>query len=275
MKYLDLLINSLIDNLPIVINLTSQIFLVYMLLRILSDQDKTYKEIRKGTSDLIEAGKKLNRMFSIAERLAERNLNEKVARSKPDESSSPFEQQLEASLKKIEELVSQAFAVVENVAELPPSEIPRWRDSNIQSMQKIMADQQLLRPEIAKIQDLLYRLSKEIRRGPVTGVTDTELASEQEQTIKSYQEMLIKTRERAKSAESKTELLQSEIDLLNKKNNEITAQNLEEVNALKDEIKKINDERTSLIRNMDALTNEILRTKIEKNFIEERFIEIS
>lgn len=47
------------------------------------------------------------------------------------------------------------------------------------------------------------------------------------------------------------------------------------MNALKDEIKKKNDERTSLIRNMDALTNEILRTKIEKNFIEDRFIELS
>lgn len=275
MKYLDLLFNSLIDNLPIIINLGSQVFLVYMLLRILSDQDKTYKEIRSGTNDLIEAGKKLNRMFSIAERLAERNLNEKVTISKTDESNSPFEQQLEASLKKIEQLISQAFAVVENVAELPPSDIPRWRDSNMQSMQKIMADQQLLRPEIAKIQDILYRLSKEIRRGPATGVADTELPNEQEQTIKSYQEMLIKTRERAKSAESKANLLQSEIDLLNKKNNEMTAQSLEELNALKDEIKKINDERTSLIRNMDALTNEILRTKIEKNFIEDRFIELS
>lgn len=100
MKYLDLLFNSLIDNLPIIINLGSQVFLVYMLLRILSDQDKTYKEIRSGTNDLIEAGKKLNRMFSIAERLAERNLNEKVTISKTDESNSPFEQQLEASLKK-------------------------------------------------------------------------------------------------------------------------------------------------------------------------------
>lgn len=43
-----------------------------------------------------------------------------------------------------------------------------------------MADQQLLRPEIAKIQDILYRLSKEIRRGPTTGVAETELAKEQE-----------------------------------------------------------------------------------------------
>lgn len=70
MKFLELILENLLANALVIVNLGAELFLVYMLLRILSDQDKTYKEIRNGTNDLIEAGKKLHSMFSIAERLA-------------------------------------------------------------------------------------------------------------------------------------------------------------------------------------------------------------
>lgn len=275
MKLLDFIIENIIANSLALINLASEIFLIYMLFRILSDQDKTYQEIRSGTADLIAAGKKLHSMFSMAEKLAQQKNNDHkpAPTSSEDNYNAFFEEQVKESLRKLEALMMEVFSLTDNMMEEPSSELPRWRDSNQQSIQKIIADQQLLKPEISKIQDSIYWLSKELKRASANNVVHAGNGNEQ-QTIKSYQEMLIKTRERAKNAEQNLQELESQFDFVRKDHEKILAENAEEIESLKGEIKKINDERTSLIRNMDALTNEILRTKVEKEFIENRFIEL-
>lgn len=276
MKFLELILDNLLANALVIVNLGAELFLVYMLLRILSDQDKTYKEIRNGTKDLIDAGKKLHSMFSIAERLAERKLNESTPYAKPVENNinRQLEQQITEGLEKLERLMNETFALTHNMM-TAPSAAPRGQDASMQSLQKLINDQQLLKPELTKIQESLYRLSKNLSLAPSSAMSVAENTEEQQQTIKSYQEMLIKTRERAKDAEQKLGLLRAEIDQQSKRNEKIIADNADEIDFLKQEVKKISDERTSLIRNMDALTNEILRTKIEKDFIEDRFIELS
>lgn len=271
--------DTVIIGASIFFSFSAVIFLVTMLFRILSAQDKIYQEIRNGTGDLVQAGNRLHSMYSLAENLITQIKTSASAASIPDQAIEAVadisEELLSEKLRKFEGIASDMRGLMNSMLTAAPDKLTPWRESNSQSINKLLAEQHELVPDIAKLQRCLDKMAIDLKRANHLAVSENESNEELKKKIETYQTMVIKARERSKAAETTAAALQSEVNLLNKKNERLSIENSSIGAKLEEEMAKIRSENAVLLRKIEDLNGEISRTNIEKNFIEDKFIELS
>lgn len=257
--------------------ISAAIFLFLMLLRILNEQENIFKEIRKGTRDLMDTGEKLHSMYSLAE-----NLIEKIKQARPPISSQPFSEVdlisqdlVTKNIKKIEGIASEIRVLISKLSSIPASDAPSRPNDSSLAISQLIADQKSLNPEIPKLQKGLDQILADLKRTNLLAFNNVSSNKELEDKLENYQRMVIKAREKSRVSENTIAELESEISLLKSKNSNTNVEPNDTIEQLKSELKKVNLEKSTLIQKVESLSSEINRTKIEKDFIEDKFIEIS
>jgi chromosome segregation ATPase len=253
------------------------LLILYMLFSVLNEQDKIFKEIRSGTKNLMDAGDRLKSMYSLAESLIEKI---KEARTSiPSQSTYEIdllsEDLVTKNIKKMENLASEIINLTEILNSTPTDKLPGWVNDNSQVVSQLLSEQKILAPEINKLQKSLDQIILDLKRNNYLTTNNSSAYRDLEQKLETYQGMVMKAREKSRHAEATIAELESEIYRLRANNQ---SKNLEPniiVEQLQNELRKVNLEKSTLAQTVESLMGEINRTKIEKEFIEEKFIELS
>ena len=140
--------------------------LVYMLFRILNEQESIFKEIRNGTKNLIESGEKLHNMYSLAESLIEKINDVRFSDSSQSISEVDFIAQdlLTKNFNKFENIASEIKKLIQTMNMSSADELPRWLNDNGSMVNKLIAEQKMLAPDIVKLQKSLDQILLSLKR---------------------------------------------------------------------------------------------------------------
>lgn len=261
----------------ILLGVFAALLLVYMLFRVLNEQDKIFKEIRSGTKNLMNAGEKLNNMFSLAE-----SLIEKIKEVRPSNFSQPTyeidllsQDLVTRNIKKMENIASEIKNLIQTLNSTPPDKLPRWVNDNAQAVSQLLAEQKILAPDINKLQKSLDQIVIDLKRTNYLTANSSSTYKDLEQKLENYQGMVMKAREKARHAETTIAELELEISQLKSNNQSTNYEPNSMVEQLQNELRTVTLEKSTLAQKVESLTSEINRTKIEKDFIEDKFIELS
>jgi chromosome segregation ATPase len=175
----------------------------------------------------------------------------------------------------MENLASEIINLTEILNSTPTDKLPGWVNDNAQVVSQLLSEQKILAPEINKLQKSLDQIILDLKRNNYLTTNNSSAYRDLEQKLETYQGMVMKAREKSRHAESTIAELESEIYRLRANNQ---SKNLEPniiVEQLQNELRKVNLEKSTLAQTVESLMGEINRTKIEKEFIEEKFIELS
>ena len=179
------------------------------------------------------------------------------------------------NIKKMENLASEIINLTEILNSTPTDKLPGWVNDNAQVVSQLLSEQKILAPEINKLQKSLDQIILDLKPNNYLTTNNSSAYRDLEQKLETYQGMVMKAREKSRLAESTIAELESEIYRLRANNQ---SKNLEPniiVEQLQNELRKVNLEKSTLAQTVESLMGEINRTKIEKEFIEEKFIELS
>ena len=255
------------------------ISLVYMLFRILNEQENIFKEIRNSIKNLTDAGEQLNSMYSLSERLLERikDARTSIPFQSPNEVDLISNDMMTKNIRKIESIASEMKALIDTMKSQSPDDLKRWLNNTSQGISQLLADQKNLGSDIFKLQKILDQNDFEggLKRTSYANLDDSNAYTELQQKIENYQTMIMKSREKSRDAANRIAELESEVALLKSKNENTGSETNDMLEQLQNEMKKVALEKSSLTLKLESLADEIKRTKIEKNFIEDKFIELT
>jgi len=261
----------------ILFGILAAIIIVYMLYNVLNEQDKIFKEVRSGTKNLMDAGEKLINMYSLAESLIEKI---KEARTySPSESTYEIDllsqDLVTKNIKKMENLASEIINLTQVLNSTPTDKLPGWVNDNAQAVSQLLSEQKILAPEFNKLQKSLDQIILDLKRTAYLTNNNSGTQKDLEQKLENYQAMVMKAREKSRNAEATIAELESEIYRLRANNESKNPEPNIVVEQLQNELKKVSLEKSTLEQKVESLIGEINRNKIEKEFIEDKFIELS
>lgn len=249
------------------------VYLVYMLISILNQQEKIFEEIKKGQSDLIGAGQRLNNMFGIAEefmQMAKKPPTPPKAVAKEEKNNDDSVQKFESIMAEMRGLVN---TIKGNLEEELSKQLQRIPDISAEKLSKM--SQPELSSELNHMSKAIDRVLQDIKRHNHILNEDNETIKELKQKIEGYQRMIMQSREKTKSAEATIANLEKQIAQLQMAPAETRIEQVPGDGQLKKDLEQLLMERDMLKRQIDGLQDEIARTKIEKDFIENRFIDLA
>lgn len=250
------------------------VYLVYMLISILNQQEKIFEEIKKGQSDLIGAGQRLNNMFGIAEEFMQMA---KKPPAPPKQVAKEDKNNNDDSVQKFENIMAEMRGLVNtikgNLEEELSKQLQRIPDVSAEKLSKM--SQPELSVELNHMNKAIDRVLQDIKRHNHILSEDNETIKELKQKIEGYQRMIMQSREKTKSAEATIVNLEKQIAQLQMAPAETRIEQVSGDAQLKKDLEQLLMERELLKRQVDGLQDEIARTKIEKDFIENRFVDLS
>jgi chromosome segregation ATPase len=157
---------------------------------------------------------------------------------------------------------------------LPPGGFSAWQEQNQATIDRIL-EIKGISPEVmlsikTNIEDSKI-ITQELERASKQ-VEGKNLGTEELNTYLQQQEKLIEQmRERATRAEERSEMLDQQIRALSEVDQSRKGDS-QELDRLRNQNTQLSQERSSLVRHLETLTSEIKRTKLEKEFIEDRLL---
>lgn len=130
--------------------------------------------------------------------------------------------------------------------------------------------------ELNKLQTHLEQMAGQLRRNNNLSADENVEMAAMRKRIESYQSMMMKARSEAKEAENTIAELRHEIQQLQVMNNRpLQSANDEFTKELQFQLNEMEQQKRRLEEQLAALTTEKQRNEIEKQFIEDRFMELS
>jgi len=275
-------------------NCVAVIFLIFMLFRILNETQSGHRLVREGSEDLIKAGQQLTAMVESADAmivrlrgatatLGEGGFNSAVNARSGSLMISPegikalgrlMQSLSKETVQEMEVVLAEMRRLLASLNAISPDNYPAWRQTNQPTIDRILAVPGLSTTNFIEIKSSLEEsevLTRELVRAgnEVAGKT---LTQEELQAYMEQQEILLNNaRDRAKNAEERAEMLNQQLNAMSEID---TARKSEtqEIERLRAQNNQLSHERSSLVRHLETLTSEIKRTKLEKEFIEERLL---
>jgi hypothetical protein len=280
-------------NIAVAVSLISNciaiIFLIFMLFRILSETNNGHRLVREGSDKLIRAGEELTAVVSAADAMILRMRGAAAAEGGSRASSggslvispegikilSRLMQSLsQHTLKEMDSILLEMRHLLGSLKRLPPGGFSAWQEKNQATIDRILEIQGIA-PEVmlsikANIEDSKI-VTQELERASKQ-VEGQNLGTEELNTYLQQQEKLIEQmRERATRAEERSEMLDQQIRALSEVD-QSRKSDTQELDRLRNQNTQLSQERSSLVRHLETLTSEIKRTKLEKDFIEDRLL---
>jgi len=280
-------------NIPVAVSLISNciaiIFLIFMLFRILSETNNGHRLVREGSDKLIRAGEELTAVVNAADAMILRMRGAAAAEGGSRASSggslvispegikilSRLMQSLsQHTFKEMDSILLEMRHLLGSLKRLPPGGFSAWQEQNQATIDRILEIQGIA-PEVmlsikANIEDSKI-VTQELERASKQ-VEGQNLGTEELNTYLQQQEKLIEQmRERATRAEERSEMLDQQIRALSEVDQSRKSDS-QELDRLRNQNTQLSQERSSLVRHLETLTSEIKRTKLEKEFIEDRLL---
>lgn len=267
-------IEKLLSLVLLSVGIGGVVYLVYMLISIMNQQEKIFAEIRKGHGDLLSAGERLSHMFGIAEEFMQLAKKPPVpAKHQPKEENTSNDD----SLQKFETIMAEMRGLVNTIKGSLEEELGKQlqRIPNI-SVEKIASmTQPELTTELNHMNRAIDRVLQDIKRHNHLLNEDNETIKDLKQKIESYQRVIMQSREKTKAAEATIANLEKQIAQLQMAPAETRIEHVSGDEKLKKDLEQLLIEREILKQQVEKLQDEMSRTMIEKDFIENRFIELS
>jgi len=280
-------------NIAVAVSLISNciaiIFLIFMLFRILSETNNGHRLVREGSDKLIRAGEELTAVVNAADAMILRMRGAAAAEGGSRASSggslvispegikilSRLMQSLsQHTFKEMDSILLEMRHLLGSLKRLPPGGFSAWQEQNQATIDRILEIQGIA-PEVmlsikANIEDSKI-VTQELERASKQ-VEGQNLGTEELNTYLQQQEKLIEQmRERATRAEERSEMLDQQIRALSEVDQSRKSDS-QELDRLRNQNTQLSQERSSLVRHLETLTSEIKRTKLEKEFIEDRLL---
>jgi hypothetical protein len=280
-------------NIAVAVSLISNciaiIFLIFMLFRILSETNNGHRLVREGSDKLIRAGEELTAVVNAADTMILRMRGAAAAEGGSRASSggslvispegikilSRLMQSLsQHTFKEMDSILLEMRHLLGSLKRLPPGGFSAWQEQNQATIDRILEIQGIA-PEVmlsikANIEDSKI-VTQELERASKQ-VEGQNLGTEELNTYLQQQEKLIEQmRERATRAEERSEMLDQQIRALSEVDQSRKSDS-QELDRLRNQNAQLSQERSSLVRHLETLTSEIKRTKLEKDFVEDRLL---
>lgn len=270
-------------------NAASIVLLVFMLYRIMKQTEATHVLLSGGTQDLLESGKRLRDAMKSTDRLVERlsdiNANTDRVAPSPSESDEKFKK-IEVMLQELagRKLPDQGHfledikSVLDSLTGLNSDSVGPWRDANQNKLETAQAQRNRMATEMEALKVRLEEgntIIQELRRSVRLAESASQAADALRVNLDQQQQLVARAKERAQAAEARTNTLSRELELMQAEANRAESGREGGSNqALKRQLDEVTRERDTLQSQLDRLKEIMQRTLIEKDFIEEKLLDL-
>lgn len=243
-------LNEIFGSIAIIVSCGAAVLLVKLLLNNTMQQEKFFNSLGKCFEQLQDASRKLDTLTTILDRrFASMEDNRKQ--------SDPL---LINTLQRFDK-VSQE--IKDRLDDLLDAEFPE-------------AAAEMVVQEIAKLQNNLEEMSSQLRENNDLSADENADLVAMRKRIESYQSMVMKARSDAKQSEAQMAELREEIERLRLAGLEATVNTgTTQQSEMQTQLQTLTQEKKTLEDKIAAMHDEMHRNNIEKNFIEERFIQLT
>lgn len=271
-------------------NAASILLLIYMLFRILRQTEATHTLLVGGTKDLIDAGKRLRDSMKSADRLVDRlqDINSHTD-SRQDTGNVETEEHFRKIESMIQDLSGSKFqdhgrfledvkGLLDSFKSVKNEGLGEWREANQSKLDTAIAQRNRMAAEMeavkARLDDsnkIIQDLRRTVRLAEAAGQSAEALRASLEQ----HQQLLARAKERAQASETKLAALNREMELIQAEAGRADiGKDGAATNALRRQLEAIKRERDSLDGQLARLKEAMQRTLIEKDFIEEKLLDL-
>jgi SMC interacting uncharacterized protein involved in chromosome segregation len=284
-------------NIAVVISLVSNcvaiLFLIFMLFRILSETSHGHRLVRDGSEKLIKAGEELSTIVATADAMVLRMrgvaagagegghhrtiVNQGSLMISPEgiKILSRLMQSLsQHTLNEMQGVLLEMRQLLASLNAISPEGYPAWQQANQATINKILGVAGISPEVLVTIQSNIEDsklVTQELERsareanGQILSVDELSAHMRQQETL------VEQMRDRAQKAEERAEMLNHQIHSLSEMDQSRKSDS-KELERLRNQNNQLSQERSSLVRHLETLTSEIKRTKLEKEFIEDRLL---
>lgn len=270
-------------------NAAAIILLAFMLFRILGQTEATHDMMKKGSTELLDSAKRLRDMLQSVDRLSERLIDaNKVANqsaNRPIDLSAESLEKIAAltdsltreGIEEHEQIVTEMRKMLESIQAIQPEGYPAWRQEHQGKLDQTLLQRSHLSTELEQVKIRLDEANiviNELRRANRLAEATTQSADVLRQNLDQQQQLLNRAKERAQKAEATANALTQEVDKLNNEVEQARNAAAKDLDDLREQIKAVTQERTVLFNQLEELKNTMKRTLLEKDFIEDKLLDL-
>ncbi|HEX5358248.1 MAG TPA: hypothetical protein VFW93_18750 [Aquabacterium sp.] len=270
-------------------NAAAIILLAFMLFRILGQTETTHTLMRQGTDELMGAAKRLHEMLSSVDRLSDRLLDANKQASHANSQAINISQD---SLQKIaaltdsltregieehEGMMDEMRELLESLQRVDPDGYTAWRQDNQGKLDHTLTQRSHLATELEQVKIRLDEANiviNELRRANRLAEASTQSAEVLRQNMDQQQQLLNRAKERAQKAEATANTLTQEVEKLQAEVDHARHSAEKDIEDLRSQMEAITQERTILFNQLEELKNTMKRTLLEKDFIEDKLLDL-
>lgn len=270
-------------------NAAAIILLAFMLFRILSQTETTHTLMRQGTDELMGAAKRLHEMLSSVDRLSDRLIDANKLAGQANSQAINISQE---SLQKIaaltdsltregieehEGMMGEMRDLLESLQRVDPDGYTAWRQDNQGKLDQTLTQRSHLATELEQVKIRLDEANiviNELRRANRLAEASTQSAEVLRQNMDQQQQLLNRAKERAQKAEATANTLTQEVEKLQAEVDHARHVAEKDIEDLRSQMEAVAQERTILFNQLEELKNTMKRTLLEKDFIEDKLLDL-
>jgi|GEM_PF-7058274 len=284
-------------NIAVVISLVSNcvaiLFLIFMLFRILSETSNGHRLVREGSEKLIKAGEELSTIVDTADAMILRMrgvaagagegahhrtiVNQGSLMISPEgiKILSRLMQSLsQHTLNEMQGILLEMRQLLSSLNSISPEGYPAWHQAHQATINKILGLTGISPEVLVTIQSNIEEsklVTQELERSAKEAHGQSLSVDELSAYMRQQETLIEQMRDRAQKAEERAEMLNLQIHSLSEMDQSRKSDS-KELERLRNQNNQLSQERSSLVRHLETLTSEIKRTKLEKEFIEDRLL---
>jgi chromosome segregation ATPase len=269
-------------------NAAAIILLAFMLFRILSQTEATHDLMRQGSSDLIDAAKRLREMLAAVDRLSDRLIDANKLAVQAAQPLSLTEDSLEKiaaltdsltreSIEEHEQIVGDMRELLVSLHDTPGEHLSTWRQQHEDKLGQAVTQRSQLATELEQVKlrlDEAHVVIAELRRANRLAEASTQSADVLRQNLEQQQVLLNRAKERAQKAEASANALTQEVEKLQTEVDRARHTAEKDMEDLRAQMGVMAEERTVLFNQLEELKSTMQRTLREKEFIEDKLLDL-
>lgn len=264
------------------------ILLAFMLFRILGQTEETHRVMRQGSNELLDSAKRVKDMLQAVDRLCDRLIDanklaiqngqmlnissehlEKIA-ALTDSLSSDRVEAYESILGDMRQLLESLYSV-------KPEGYPQWRQEHQGKLDQAMNQRSHLNTELEQVKIRLDEANvviSELRRANRLAEASTQSADVLRQNMEQQQQLLNRAKERAQKAEATVNTLTQEMEKVQAEAAHLRQSAVRDLDDVREQMNVVEQERAKLFQQLEELKGTMHRTLLEKNFIEDKLLDL-
>ncbi len=271
-------------------NAVSIMMLGFMLFKISKQTEATHSLLVNGTRDLLEAGKRLRDSTKSTDRLVDRlsDLNQQPSSAPPPAASETEEhfRKLESMLQELSgkklpdhgKFLEDIRQVLDSIGNQSGTDsFAQWRDAHQHKLEAAQTQRTRMAAEMEALKTRLDESQKvivELRRTVRVAETANQSTEALRVSLDQQQQLLARAKERAQAAESRAATLSREIELMQAEAGRAESKGDGASAAVRRQLDEVTRERDGLKGQLEKLRETMQRTLIEKDFIEEKLLDL-